>query len=397
MSAKYSNYHKNPRTITEEQQTQLKKWIVEFGDLSGIVINISTGEKICGNQRGDAININDCEIEIAKRYDTPDSVGTVAEGFVLFEGTRLNYREVEWDDRRAEQANIIANKAGGNWDWQILTEDFEINDLLEWGFSEEDFAGKDVEVEPEETKGDDDVPEVQEQAETVRGDLWELGEHRLLCGDSTMVDDVGKLMNGSKANIVFTDPPYDLEDEDYVDTIPCFVKDAHVFVMHDDKGIVEYLRRSKLDFQRFFVANFGFCSPRGNDPYLRHILVSHEKYGDAMPHKNMHDGLSSIIQMKYRGTLKDDETSHKHQKSIDFIGNFLNHYSNESGLVLDLFMGSGSTLITAEKEKRVCYGMELSENFCDLVVKRYVKFCRENGTTKEIKLNGKDYLGALLD
>jgi len=375
----------------------LKNWIEDFGDLSGIVVNNRTGEIVSGNQRSNVIDLNNCDIEIYNRSNSPDRVGTVAEGVVIYEGARLNYREVEWDEKKAEQANIIANKAGGNWDWQVLTEEFELNDLLEWGFSEEEFAGNDVEVEPEETKGDDDIPEVQEQSETVRGDLWELGEHRLLCGDSTLIDDVEKLMNDEKANIVFTDPPYDLEDEDYVDTIPLFVKDAHIFVMHDDKGIVEYLRRSKLEFMRFFVANFGFCSPRGNDPYLRHILVSHEKVGNAMPHKNMHDGLSSIIQMKYRGTLKDDETSHKHQKSIDFISNFLTHYSNEGDTVLDLFMGSGSTLITAEKEKRKCYGMELSENFCDLVVKRYVRFCKENVINHAIKLNGEKYSGVLLN
>lgn len=142
MGRKYKNYYKNPRTITEEQRIQLKKWIIEFGDLSGIVVNNLSGEKICGNQRGDAVNLNDCEIEIVKKYDTPDSVGTVAEGFVLFDGVKLNYREVEWDERRVEQANIIANKAGGSWDWEILTEGFEINDLLEWGFSEEEFTSE---------------------------------------------------------------------------------------------------------------------------------------------------------------------------------------------------------------------------------------------------------------
>ena len=105
MGKKYKNYYKNPRIITEDQRIQLKKWIIEFGDLSGIVVNNTTGEKICGNQRGDAVNLNECEIEIVKKYDTPDSVGTVAEGFVLFDGVKLNYREVEWDERRAEQAN----------------------------------------------------------------------------------------------------------------------------------------------------------------------------------------------------------------------------------------------------------------------------------------------------
>lgn len=147
----YKNYHKNPRVITDEQKSKLKKWLLEYGDLSGIVVNNLTGEKICGNQRGDAIDLNKCKIEILKKYEKPNDTGTVAEGYVLFEGVKLNYREVEWDERRSEQANIIANKAGGSWDWQILTEDFVMDDLLAWGFTEEEFAGKDIDS--------DDIPD----------------------------------------------------------------------------------------------------------------------------------------------------------------------------------------------------------------------------------------------
>ena len=90
-----------------------------------------------------------------------------------------------------------------------------------------------------------------------------------------------------------------------------------------------------------------------------------------MPHKNMHDGFSSIIKMDYRFRLKDEKTDHKHQKSIQFIQKFIDHFSNEGFIVLDLFLGSGSTLIGSEKTNRKCYGMELDPKYCDVIIKRW--------------------------
>ena len=219
---------------------------------------------------------------------------------------------------------------------------------------------------------------------TFEYDPKDIISHRLLCGDSTDSDSVAKLMNGVKADMVFTDPPYDLENEDYHTNIFLFTENAHIFVMHDDKGIVNYLRLSKLEFSRFYVANFGFSSPRGNDPYLSHILVSQEKKGAAIPHKNMHDGFRSIIPMEYRFRLKDDKTEHKHQKPIKFISIFIEHFSQESKLILDLFLGSGSTMVASHQLKRKCYGMELEPKYCQVIVDRM----RKLDPTLIIKKNG---------
>jgi len=203
-------YHKNPRSITEEQTSNLAEWINELGDISGIVHNNNTDEIISGNQRSEVIEIDKCEIEIYKKFDPVSPQGTIEEGQVITkEGVRLNYRLVDWTPEQCEKANIIANKAGGTWDWEVLETEFDKDDLIEWGFDESEFGiGVD---EAEVTTGDDDVPEVQEQSETVKGDLWELGNHRLLCGDSTLIDDVEKLMGGEKADMVFTDPPYGVD------------------------------------------------------------------------------------------------------------------------------------------------------------------------------------------
>jgi DNA modification methylase len=292
------------------------------------------------------------------------------------------------DDLTEEQQRefIIKDNVGfGEWDWEMIANEWDSEQLEEWGLDIPDFEVKE-ELSAEEDDFDEAPPE---NPITVIGDLYEIGEHRLLCGDSTDSDQVAKLMDGEKADMVFTDPPYDLENEDYHSNIFLFTENAHVFVMHDDQGIVNYLRQSKLIFYRFYVANFGFASPRGNDPYLSHILISQEKNGNAMPHKNMHDGFRSIIPMEYRMRLKDDKTEHKHQKPIKFIEKFISHFSNDNSKVLDLFLGSGSTMVASHQLNRKCYGIELDPKYCDVIVKRMIKL----DPSISVKRNGVDCKG----
>ena len=103
-----------------------------MGDLSGIVHDLNTDEIISGNQRSKIININECEIEIVKKYDEPNEQGTIAFGFVIFENQRLNYRQVRWNEKQREKACITANALGGEWDYKIL-DTFDNHDLVDWG------------------------------------------------------------------------------------------------------------------------------------------------------------------------------------------------------------------------------------------------------------------------
>jgi DNA modification methylase len=334
----------NPRKSTEKQEARLKESLVKFGVVEPIIFNKQTGYIVGGH-------------------------------FRVRELKKLGYTEidcviVDLNEADEKELNIRLNANTGEWDMEMLGE-WNSEELEAWGLDIGNFGSESV--EELEAKDDDFDATPPAVPITVLGDLYEIGEHRLLCGDSTDSDQVAKLMNGQKADMVFTDPPYDLENEDYHKNILLFTQNAHVFVMHDDKGIVNYLRLSSLDFSRFYVANFGFSSPRGNDPYLSHILISQEKNGNAIPHKNMHDGFRSIIPMEYRFRLKDDKTEHKHQKPIKFIETFINHFSNEKSLVLDLFLGSGSTMVASHQLKRKCYGMELDPKYCDVIVKRMIK------------------------
>lgn len=137
-------YHKNPRKITAKQLEQLKANIKELGDLSGIVHDLNTDEIISGNQRSKIIDINNCEIEIIEKKKKPDQQGTVAVGYVIWQGQRLNYRQVRWTEQQREKACITANKLGGEFDYDILESQFDTNDLFGWGFKEEDFGSFDV-------------------------------------------------------------------------------------------------------------------------------------------------------------------------------------------------------------------------------------------------------------
>ena len=132
-------YHKNPRQITERQYRDLEKWLLELGDLSGIVHDLNSDEIVAGNQRGRVFDINECEIVTVQEFDEPDEQGTVALGYVIWEGKRYGYRAVRWTERQCEQANIVANRAGGEWDWDVLANEFELGDLKDWGFTDYDF------------------------------------------------------------------------------------------------------------------------------------------------------------------------------------------------------------------------------------------------------------------
>ena len=134
-------YHKNPRTMSEKDFTLLTAKLRKLGDLSGVVHNLNSGEIIGGNMRSRAFDVNQCPIEYTKKLDAPDAQGTVAHGFVVWEGNRYAYREVRWDAKTCEEANICANQIGGDWDFDILANEFEMPELLTWGFEEKQLLG----------------------------------------------------------------------------------------------------------------------------------------------------------------------------------------------------------------------------------------------------------------
>ena len=152
-------YHKNPRQITAKQYEALAIDLAELGDLGGIVHDLNSDEIIGGNQRSRVFDLNACDVVLTEVLDQPDAQGTVAHGYVLWKGNKYAYRQVRWTERQAERANIVANKRGGTWDFDILADRFEVDDLLSWGFEPFELGIGDIVDEPSEG----DTP-TQEQA-----------------------------------------------------------------------------------------------------------------------------------------------------------------------------------------------------------------------------------------
>lgn len=309
--------------------------------------------------------------------------GVVIAGNGTLEAARsLGWREIDIKRSSLKGSDITAyavadNRAGELADWNLdvlpgtleaLGQEFDLGEI---GFDANDLAKLTKKAAKAGMIDDEHVPEAGE-TRCKLGDLWQLGPHRLVCGDSSDPLVIERLMGEERADIVFTDPPYDLPENDFHTPLLQATRDAHIFVMHDDRGMVEYLKGSPFAFDRFYVCDFVFSSPRGNDPYLRHILISQERHGNARKHANLGDGFSSIIKIDYRGNLKDEQTGHKHQKPVWLIEKFLQHWGSE--LCLDLFAGSGSTLIAAEKSSKRCYCVELDPRHCDRILARYEQF-----------------------
>lgn len=158
-------YKHNPRKITSEQLEKLKRNIEELGDLSGIVHDLNTGEIISGNQRSKAIDIRKCGIVITERYPEPTPEGTVAWGYVVWEGQRLNYREVRWSAAQRKKANVTANSLGGEWDWDILATEFDASLLEEWQVPIDDYLAQFDETAPDSSSDEGGTQEPESEHE----------------------------------------------------------------------------------------------------------------------------------------------------------------------------------------------------------------------------------------
>ena len=155
------HYFKNPRQITRQQYDDLQKWLDELGDLSGIVHEVQTDELVGGNMRSSVFDLSQCEVHIVEEYDVPDKQGTIALGYVIWRGHKYSYRQVVWDAEKIERANLIANKAGGDWNFEILANQFDEDVLLSSGFTEFDLGKFDLTKSPEEWDQTYDVPQDQ--------------------------------------------------------------------------------------------------------------------------------------------------------------------------------------------------------------------------------------------
>jgi DNA modification methylase len=319
-----------------------------------------------------------------------------------------------------------------SWNYGLLTK--EVTDLLEadydlnlTGFDEFELKDLGIDIDlgfVEEPEMDEDyVPEVKEDHITVLNDIWVLGNHKLLCGDSTNIDSISNLMGDRLGDMVFTDPPYNVDYEgrgknklgkiendamtkedfkifckDFFATFNHFMKPlAAIYVCHPD---------SASDPKIIFETTFGSIFKKSSTI----IWVKQSAGMGWQDYRAQHEpilygwkegkGKHFFIDARDKTTVwnigRDSQQSYKHptQKPVALSAEAIVNSSKGKDIVLDFFLGSGSTLIACEKTQRICYGVELDPRFCDVIIKRWQNYTgkdaihlKTNKTYNELQKN----------
>ena len=359
----------------DAEYEKLKRSITEFGYVEPVIWNKTTGRVVGGHQRIKVLmdmGITEVECVVVELSEEKEKALNIA----------LNKISGEWD--KDKLALLITDLQGTDFDVSLTGfEPAEIDDLfkdsVKDGLKDDDF---DVEAE------------LKKPTITKSGDVWTLGRHRLVCGDSTKAETFDLLMCGKKANLVVTDPPYNVNYEGSAGKIKNdnMANDAFYefllaaftnmeSVMADDASIyVFHADTEGLNFRRAFAdAGFylsGTCIWKkqslvlGRSPYQwQHepILFGWKKKGKHL----WYTGRKESTIWEFDKPKKNAD--HPTMKPIALIAYPILNSSMSNTLVLDAFGGSGSTLIACEQTDRTCYTVELDEKFCDVIVKRYIE------------------------
>ena len=308
---------------------------------------------------------------------------------------------VDWDEDKQRQFIIKDNVSGGEWDWEMLANEWDTEKLQEWGL---DLPGFDNPKELEAEEDDFEMP-TEVQNDIVLGDLFEIGPHRLLCGDSTDSDAVAKLMDGQKADMVFTDPPYGVN---YQSNWRNNKSENKFDILQNDNKFLDFKPNLILHTKEnsaWFIWTSHQVYPIWRDMYeeyyLNTIIWNKGKMGmgDLSSYGNNYEMALFCSQgkPKLKGERKKaiweinveagSEYVHPTQKPITLSAYAIPDFINENDLVLDLFLGSGSTMVAAHQLNRKCYGMELDPKYCQVIVDRMLKL----DPTLEVKRNGLPY------
>jgi DNA modification methylase len=344
----------NPRQLTKDQYKSLRDSMERFGLVDPVIINKHPDREnivIGGHQR----------LRIAKDMGI-EKVPCV---------------ELSLDLNQEKELNVRLNRNVGEWDYDALANYFDVGELTEWGFTEDELQF----WMDEPTEGlieDDEIPEV-EEAVTQAGDLWLLGEHRVLCGDATKKEDVERLMDGGKVDMVFTDPPYGI---------------GYEYNSHRDEQGSEYLNFCESfwnvlkSFSDIVIITTGWKYKPfwySKNPYDEMVWFDNTKQsGGRAFHLRKSEPIFIFgkVNEKYKWDTFEIKANrgdgirevHTCPKPVELLQELIVPQTKTSSNVLDVFLGSGSTLIACEKTNRKCYGMEIDPHYCDVIVKRWEEF-----------------------
>jgi DNA modification methylase len=359
----------------DEEYQKIKRSIIEFGYVAPVIVN-SDMTVIGGHQR----------LKVLKE---------------------LGYNEVECvvvdlNKNKEKALNIALNKISGDWDNNKLEEllaelketDIDL-DITGFSFDEVDNILKDITGSKED---DFDIQQALDEIDeptTKTGDIWILGRHRLMCGDSTQKEQVLRLMNNQEADMLLTDPPYNVDYEgktadalkiendnmnetEFYNFLLDSFRNMYESVKHGGSVYVFHADTEGLNFRNAFKS-CGFKLAQclvwvkntfvmGRQDYQwRHEPILYG-WKEGAGHYFVDDRKQSTV-LEFDKPSRNAE--HPTMKPVDLLVYLIKNSSKEDNLILDLFGGSGSTLIAAEQTKRKCYTMELDPKYCDVIVKRW--------------------------
>lgn len=376
----------NPRKLSEKQFNELKDSLSRFGFVDPVLINTN-------NERKNII------IGGHQRTKVWQSMGN----------TEIPCVELDLTLDKEKELNIRLNKSGGEFDFEMLSEHFDHDELLDWGFEESDFSF-DVDIEgSEDDYNEDDIDNT--KVDIVAGDYIEIGPHKLYCGSSLETDSWAKLLGDKLCDLVVTDPPYNVAYQGKT-------KDA-LTIENDEMGDGDFYQ-----FLLDFYTALGSYTKPGGGWYVWHadseganfrramadagIMVKQcliwVKNSMVMGRQDYHwqhepclygwkEGGAHTWETDRKQTtvLNFDRptrnTEHPTMKPIPLIAYQIGNSSKKGQIVCDGFLGSGTTMIASHQLDRICYGTELDPKYCQVIVNRMM----EVDSSLEVKINGEIY------
>lgn len=365
----------NPRIIKDEKYERLVKSLKDFPEMA--------------NVREVVVNKDNVILGGNMRFKAMQEAGW----------TEIPVKVVDWPEDKQKEFIIKDNASFGEWDWDAIANQYELEDLEAWGVDLPEYLTAD-ETEVEE----DEAPEVddKEPPKSKLGEIYQLGRHRVMCGDSTVKENVKLLMDGVKADMVFTDPPYN--------ALKSWKKDEAKSETRLNPN--DWFANDNMSWEEYAVfLDSAFDSLQGHSVYiccdyriypiilealakteyeLKHCIVwVKNMWGLGKRYRFQHEFIVYATKPKavFTGDRSqsdvweikvDREGDHKTPKPIALCAKGITNSTNKEDVVLDLFLGSGSTLIACEQTDRTCYGMELDPKYVDVIRKRYAKFINNN-------------------
>ena len=385
----------NPKKMTQKEAEDLEKSIERFGIVDPLIMNKAKGRKgilIGGHQR----------LKIYKKM-----------GFTRIPIVWVNITDIE----KERELCLRLSKNAGSWDWDLLA-NFDEDLLLDVGFDNDELEVRfNIMADPEEDKYDIEKAVSEKRIPTSKpGEMWQLGKHRLLCGDSTKTEDIRKLMGEEQADCVFTDPPYNvnysgqgnlggimndnMEEEEFIqftlkfmEALKAGLKTGGVFYMcsgWSSYPIFLYaIKASGMKFANPIIWVKNNTTLGWNDyKYKYEMLIKGKKKTKGKKSSTpilygWNGGKHYFKDTRYESDVWEinrrasNSMIHPTQKPILLINRAISNSTKRGEMVLDLFGGSGATLISCEKLNRVCRLNELDPIYCDVIIDRWEQYTRE--------------------